>query len=76
MPTSNPPLNLSFPSVETPSGYINRARDPSASSYLDAELWNHPEMPQRAWSSTVPPQSAIPSTALSPGRFHLRFLPW
>jgi hypothetical protein len=43
LPKPNPSLNLPFPSVESPSGYKNRARDPSSPSYSDAEHWNHPE---------------------------------
>jgi hypothetical protein len=43
LPKPNPPLNLLFPTLESPSGYKNRARDPSAPSYLDAEHWKQPE---------------------------------
>jgi hypothetical protein len=43
LPKPNHSLNLPFPSLESPSGYKNQARDLSAPSYFDAEHRNHPE---------------------------------
>jgi hypothetical protein len=62
LPKPNPPLNLLFPSLESPSGYKNRARDPSAPYYLDTEHWNQPE---KVLLGAPPWPPAIPSRASS-----------
>jgi hypothetical protein len=46
--------------MKSPSGYKNRARDPSAPSYLDAEHWNQPE---KLFLRAPPWPPAIPSRA-------------
>jgi hypothetical protein len=73
MSTPYPNLNLLFPSVELPSGYKNRAPDPSAPSSFDAKRSKHLE--EASLGSPTRP-AATSSTMATSGQLCPRNRPW